>query len=96
MDGHLHLRSSPSKTRFEYMVRDARRYLPLLGDARHVDSLWEIKTVLPASEVDDSRPILFRPDHGLKNLICVMGGKIDNIFDVLQELHLLRQRGGLV
>jgi glycine/D-amino acid oxidase-like deaminating enzyme len=96
MDGHLHLRSSPSKTHFEYMVRDARRYLPLLGDARHVDSLWEIKTVLPASEVDDSRPILFRPDHGLKNLICVMGGKIDNIFDVLQELHLLRQRGGLV
>jgi glycine/D-amino acid oxidase-like deaminating enzyme len=96
MDGHRHLRSSPSKTHFEYMVRDARRYLPLLGEARHVDSLWEIKTVLPASEVDDSRPILFRPDHGLKNLICVMGGKIDNIFDVLQELHLLRQHGGLV
>lgn len=94
-DGLHHLRSRPWKTRFEHMVRDARRYLPLLGEARHVDSLWEIKTVLPASEVDDSRPILFRFGHGLRNLICVMGGKIDNIFDVLHEVHLLRQRGGL-
>ena len=95
MDGHAFLRSSPLKTQFEYMVRDSRRYLPVLGGARYVDSLWEIKTVLPASEVDDSRPILFRMDHGLKNLVCVMGGKIDNIYDVLQEIHLLRQRGGL-
>jgi glycine/D-amino acid oxidase-like deaminating enzyme len=70
---------------FRHMLADSRRYLPLLAGCRQVDSLWEIKTVLPASEEDDSRPILFRRDFGLKNLHCVMGAKIDNIFDVLDE-----------
>ena len=71
------------------MIRDAQRYLPLLGQSRYVDSLWEIKTVLPVSEQDDSRPILFKPDWGLPNLHCVMGAKIDNVFDVLDELDRL-------
>ena len=70
---------------FRHMRADARRYLPLLDGCVQKDSLWEIKTVLPASEEDDSRPILFRRDCGLKNLHCVMGAKIDNIFDVLDE-----------
>ncbi|MDB6138177.1 MAG: dependent oxidoreductase [Verrucomicrobiaceae bacterium] len=70
---------------YPYMLADARRYLPALGDCRHVDSLWEIKTVLPQCEECDSRPILFKSDCGLKNLHCVMGAKIDNIFDALSE-----------
>jgi hypothetical protein len=70
---------------FQHMARDAARYLPLLGECRHVDSLWEIKTVLPSSEEDDSRPILFRRHCGLRNFHCVMGAKIDNIFDALTE-----------
>ena len=70
---------------FRHMRADAQRYLPLLADCSQEDSLWEIKTVLPASEEDDSRPILFRRDCGLKNLHCVMGAKIDNIFDILDE-----------
>ena len=68
------------------MVRDAARYLPALADCRYRDSLWEVKTVLPRSEVDDSRPILFRPDHGIPNYHVVMGGKIDNVYDVADEL----------
>ena len=70
---------------FRHMQADARRYLPILERCVRKDSLWEIKTVLPASEEDDSRPILFRRDCGLKNLHCVMGAKIDNIFDILDE-----------
>jgi len=73
------------RTHFPHMVRDAMRYLPALGRARYEDSLWEVKTVLPQSEVDDSRPILFKKDHGLKNLFCIMGGKIDNIYDAIDE-----------
>lgn len=80
--------TAPSKlppSNFRYMCNDAQRYLPLLSECRHVDSLWETKTVLPASEQNDSRPILFRRDCGLPNLHCVMGAKIDNIFDALAE-----------
>lgn len=69
------------------MVRDAARYLPILNECRYVDSLWEIKTVLPRSERDDSRPILFQRHHGLTNLHCVLGAKIDNIFDLMEEMR---------
>lgn len=83
------------KSNFDRMVRDASRYLPCIRECVQRDSIWEVKTVLPRSEVDDSRPILFCPDHGLPGLFCVMGGKIDNVYDIIQELDELRARGGL-
>lgn len=74
------------RTAFPHMLRDAARYLPALARCEYRDSLWEVKTVLPRSEADDSRPILFRPDHGIPNYHVVMGGKIDNVYDVADEL----------
>jgi len=71
---------------FEYMVSDASRYVPALRDAVHRDSIWEVKTLLPQTEIDDGRPILFRRDPLLPSVVHVMGGKIDNIFDVEDEL----------
>ena len=79
---------------FERMRRDAQRYLPLMRDVVYDQSLFETKTVLPSSEMDDSRPILFKRDHGLPNLTCIMGGKIDNIYDVLTELDVWREAAG--
>ncbi len=38
------------RSHFSWMLRDAIRYLPILNECRYVDSLWEIKTVLPRSE----------------------------------------------
>jgi hypothetical protein len=35
---------------------------------------------------DDSRPVLYRRDCGLPNLTCMLGAKIDNIYDVLEVL----------
>ena len=65
----------------------ASRYLPALADARLLDSNWEIRTLLPSSEIDDSRPILFQQDvGGIPNLVCVLGGKIDNVYDLREEL----------
>jgi glycine/D-amino acid oxidase-like deaminating enzyme len=86
------LRSPPRQSHFPWMVRDAARFLPILNDCRYADSLWEIKCVLPRSQQDDSRPILFRRHHGLANLHCVLGAKIDNIFDLMDEMDdALRQ-----
>jgi len=80
------LREKPLETSCVYMLKDAQRYVRSLEDARYVGSIWEIKTVLPQSEVDDSRPILFARDRSLPNLVSVMGGKIDNVYDVLFEI----------
>lgn len=83
-------RPSGQRSNWRHMIYDARRYMPALGDARYLESLWEIKTVLPASEANDSRPILFRRDHGMEHLHCVLGAKIDNVYDVIEAIDLAR------
>src|SRR5581483_153627 len=80
------LRSLKIRSNAVFMLKDAQRYLPSLSEARHVDSLYEVKTVLMQNEVDDGRPILFRRDYGFKGLSLIMGGKIDNIYDILQAI----------
>jgi glycine/D-amino acid oxidase-like deaminating enzyme len=86
-------RQAARKTNYPYMIRDAARYLPVLSGCSYVDSLWEVKTVLPQSEVDDSRPILFKRHPQLPNLTCILGGKIDNVYDIFHELQFLESEG---
>jgi hypothetical protein len=69
-------------TRFPHMVRDAARFLPVIAGARYVESLFEIKGIMPRSEQDDSRPILFRESVELPGLFSVLGAKIDSVYDV--------------
>jgi glycine/D-amino acid oxidase-like deaminating enzyme len=73
-------------TRFPHMVRDAARFLPSIDRVRYVDSLWEIKALMPRSEQDDSRPILFRESSEIPGLFSVLGAKIDSAYDVETEL----------
>ena len=95
MDAHEYFRESGSESRHVHMLKDAERYLPALKECRYVESLWEIKTVLPQSEFDDSRPILCTRSEELPNVISIMGGKIDNVFDIREKLSelLMTERG---
>lgn len=77
-------------TRVDRMVRDAARYLPSVLGAQPIDSLFEVKTVLVKNESDDGRPILFERDPRLPGCYSVLGGKIDNIYDVLEKLDAER------
>jgi glycine/D-amino acid oxidase-like deaminating enzyme len=87
-DSHAYLDEIKKVSHFPQMIADLKRYMPLAAKIEYSGkSLWEIKTVLPQSEADDSRPILYKSGHGgIPNYICIMGGKIDNIYDVFREL----------
>jgi hypothetical protein len=85
-DPYQALGSYERETRVDRMVRDAGRYLPALFDARYVESLFEVKTVLLKNEVDDGRPILFEKHAELPGCYSILGGKIDNIYDVIEKL----------
>ncbi|VWC05418.1 hypothetical protein BLA14095_04969 [Burkholderia lata] len=74
-------------TRVDRMVRDVGRYLPAVLGVRYVESLFEVKTVLIKNEGDDGRPILFEKHARLPGCFSVLGGKIDNIYDVLEKLE---------
>ncbi len=95
MDADEYFKRVRRVSNYPHMIKDAQRYLPLLRECRYVDSIWEVKTVLPKSEEDDSRPILFKKNHGFKDLTCILGGKIDNIYDIIDEIDTMRVHGGL-
>lgn len=86
-DPYAVLSAVERRSNFPHMIRDASRYMPCLRACRQVDSLWEIKTVLPKSEVDDSRPVLYRENCGLPGVTSLLGAKIDNIYDVLEVVR---------
>lgn len=73
-------------TRVDRMIRDVARYVPMVANVRYVESLFEVKTVLRKNEGDDGRPILFEKHPELPGCFSILGGKIDNIYDVLEKL----------
>jgi len=73
---------TPPPSRFAWMIRDARRYLPVLEQARYVRSLFDIKTIPAGTQGDDARPILYHRDAVVPRVVSILGGKLDNIFDV--------------
>lgn len=86
IDPYQKLKQYECATRVDRMVRDVGRYLPAVLDAKYVESLFEVKTVLVKNEGDDGRPILFEKHPELPGCYSVLGGKIDNIYDVLEKL----------
>ncbi|MBN3557008.1 FAD-dependent oxidoreductase [Sphingomonas yabuuchiae] len=77
------------QSRWRHMMMDAQRYLPALADIEYCDSLVTVKTVLTKNEINDGRPILVHRHKRESEFYSVLGGKIDNIydlFDVLPEL----------
>ncbi|GDX82361.1 hypothetical protein LBMAG42_41720 [Deltaproteobacteria bacterium] len=74
------------ESRFDRMVRDASKYLPCLRESTHLESIFEVKTVLQQNEVDDGRPILLERSMDVPGCYSILGGKIDNVYDVLDRL----------
>jgi len=85
-DPYKKLNEYDQDSRIDRMLRDVGRYMPSILDAQYVDSLFEVKTILQKNESDDGRPILFEKHTELPGSYSVLGGKIDNIYDVLEKL----------
>jgi len=86
VDPYAQLDDYDRATRVDRMIRDASRFMPSVASARYVDSLFEVKTVLVKNEGDDGRPILYERHQALPGCFSILGGKIDNIYDVLEKL----------
>lgn len=91
LQGHpqVHPQGAAGRSRGPWMVRDAQRFVPCMQNIEVVESLFEVKTLMTKTAVDDARPILFHRDAAMPGLVSIMGGKIDNIFDVLTYLDQL-------
>lgn len=79
---YVRLAAARPQTRVQHMIRDGQRYLPCLNRAKPRQSLYEVKTVLTKNERDDGRPILYQQKPADSRVISILGGKIDNIYDL--------------
>ena len=69
-----------------YMSRLARKYLrEEYGFAYH-SSLFSMKPILKASEVDDSRPTVVRRYSSAPTFVSVLSGKINTVYDLDEVL----------
>jgi len=86
LDPYARLAQYDREPRVDRMLRDAARYIPTISNANRVESFFEVKTILESNEGDDGRPILFERHAALPGCYSILGGKIDNIYDVLERL----------
>jgi hypothetical protein len=71
----------------DYMELLARKYLRDSLGFRCGESLFTIKPILCASEIDDSRPTMIRTLTRNPTLISVLSGKINTIYDLDEVLQ---------
>jgi hypothetical protein len=74
------------KTSWEYMHGLAKKYLKDDVKIEYVQSLFSIKPILKASEVDDSRPTIIKTHTKNPTFISVLSGKINTIYDLAEIL----------
>ncbi len=70
------------ETAWPYMHALARKFLADDITLSYSESLFAIKAILKASEIDDSRPTLIRQFHKNPDFYAVLSGKVNTIYDL--------------
>lgn len=73
-------------TAWKFMSQLARKFLLDTIDIHYKDSLFAIKPILVASELDDSRPTIVRKFSDQPLFFSVFSGKINTIYDLDEAL----------
>ena len=70
------------ETAWSYMSSLARKYLRPEFGFHYQGSLFSMKPILKASEIDDSRPTVIRVHTRQPALVSVLSGKINTVYDL--------------
>lgn len=70
------------KTAWPFMSALAKKYLNDDITLEYVESLYSVKPILQASEVDDSRPTVIKEFSSRPKLVSVLSGKINTVYDL--------------
>lgn len=71
-----------------YMSQMAHKYLKEEYKFRYIKSLYSMKPILKASEIDDSRPTVIRQYSKDPVFISVLSGKINTVYDLDEVLEV--------
>ena len=75
------------RSAWTYMDHLARKYLLPKYSYKYLRSLFSMKPILKSSEVDDSRPTAIRVDHRDPDMISILSGKINTVYDIDEYLN---------
>ena len=78
--------SAKPHTAWDYMSGLARKYLRDELQFEYVDSLFSMKPILKASEIDDSRPTVIKQFSDSPRFVSVLSGKINTVYDLDEVL----------
>lgn len=76
------------ETAWPYMSRLARKYMRECFNFDYVNSLFSMKPILLASEIDDSRPTIIKVHSTSPTFVSVLSGKISTVFDLDEILDI--------
>ncbi|AQR97829.1 NAD(P)/FAD-dependent oxidoreductase [Clostridium saccharoperbutylacetonicum] len=71
---------------WDYMSNLARKYMKEEYEFDYVGSLFSMKPILKASEIDDSRPTVIKQFSSNPTFISVLSGKINTVYDLDEVL----------
>jgi len=77
----------PEVTAFSSFVEHGAKFIPALASARHVGSMYTVRTVLPDVEATDERPTLV--SHAGGRFVKIFSGKIGNCVRAAEEALLV-------
>ncbi len=75
------------KTAFPYMSHLAHKYLKDNYQFEYVQSLYSMKPILSAAEIDDSRPTVIKTFTTNPTFVSVLSGKINTVYDLDEVLQ---------
>ena len=70
------------ETAWAYMSNLAKKYLKEEYKFEYVESLFSMKPILRASEIDDSRPTVIKQFSDEPTFVSVLSGKINTVYDL--------------
>jgi hypothetical protein len=71
---------------YAYLKAQANKYVNDDMEIEYVESLFSVKPILMASEVDDSRPTIIKEFRTKPTFVSVLSGKINTIYDLKKVL----------
>ena len=90
---------NPKITNIDKFIKSAAEFMPELRDAKHIGSMYTVRTVLPYVEATDERPTIVSrlndPEgqaNGASKIIQVFSGKIGNCVEAANEVLRLVQQ----
>jgi len=79
--------ASKPKSAWTYMSRLAKKYLKDEYEFKYEKSLFSMKPILMASEIDDSRPTVIKVNSKSPTFVSVLSGKINTVYDLDEVLQ---------